>query len=149
MIKKKRRAKKERVMIDGEWYRITPTGRIGAHLTRNGGWETESEHMGKIRSAIRLASKYWKPAAECMEAASRPYTGKDKRIKKEYQCARCKKWGVRATREANHKVECGTLTKYDHLPAFCARTFKESKDDYECLCKTCHKAETARQRRDK
>ena len=141
---RKKKAVRERVEIDGKWHT-----KRGVHLSRNDGWETESEHMGKIRSALRNASRFWKPATKCLEAASRPYQGPDKRKKKEYQCNSCKKWFIRAKVEVNHKEPCGSLRCYADIPAFLVRLFIENVSGYEVLCKgvgSCHQKETNAQR---
>jgi hypothetical protein len=102
--------------------------------------------MAKIRSSLRNASKFWKPALAALEAAWRPYTGTNKRIKKEYQCKACKEWMVRAKVEINHIVACGSLKSYDDVLQFLQRLFCESPSDYEILCKECHLKETKLQR---
>lgn len=126
---------------DGKFY--SPRGK---ELTRNLNTQTQSEHMGCIRSALRSASRYWKPAMKCLENASRPYVGADKRKKKEYQCANCKQWCIRSKVEVNHIFECGTLRDYEDVPEFLTRLFCEDVNGYEVLCKECHKVETNRQR---
>lgn len=139
-----RKKARTRTLKDGKWYSAR-----GVELTRNGGWETESEHMAKIRSALRNVSKFWKPAVAALEAVSRPYTGTNKRIKKEYQCYTCKKWMVRAKVEVNHILPCGTLKCYDDVPLFLTNLFCEYSESYEILCKECHLKETKRQREEK
>lgn len=136
-----RKKARTRTLKDGKWYSAR-----GVELTRNGGWETESEHMAKIRSALRNASKFWKPALAALEAAGRPYTGMNKRIKKEYQCKECKEWMVRAKVEINHIVACGSLKNYDDVILFLQRLFCENASDYEILCKECHLRVTKEQR---
>jgi len=117
--------------------------------TRNLGTETESGHMGRIRSALRSLSRFWKPALAALNAAHRPYTGTNKRIKHEYQCAACKQWHIRKQVEINHKVPCGTLKCYEDLPGFLNRLFIEDITGYSILCKECHLTETAQQRKGK
>lgn len=114
--------------------------------TRNLNTETESEHMGKIRSALRRLSRFWKPALASLELVHRPYTGTNKRIKHEYLCASCNCWKIRKDVEINHKVPCGTLKSYNDVSAFLERLFCEDVHGYSVLCKECHKAETAVQR---
>lgn len=114
--------------------------------TRNLNTETDSEHMGKIRSALRRLSRFWKPALECLKRAHRPYTGTNKRIKHEYQCAECKEWKIRKEVQINHIVPCGTLKSYGDVPGFLDRLFCEDVEGYNILCTKCHKETTMEQR---
>lgn len=115
--------------------------------TRNLQTETESGHMGRIRSALRRLSRFWKPALAALDAVRRPYVGPNKRLKHEYKCAVCKKWFQRKLVEINHKVPCGTLRSYEDVPSFLERLFCEDTAGYSVLCKECHKAETKEQLR--
>jgi 5-methylcytosine-specific restriction endonuclease McrA len=110
--------------------------------SRNGGTMTESQYFSKIRSILRSGFRYWKPMQLALEAASRPSQSLNKRIKKEYQCAKCKKWFKRADVEIDHKVECGSLTNYEDIVPFIQRLTKENVDAYQILCKPCHKLKT-------
>lgn len=115
--------------------------------TRNLKTETESEHMGKIRSALRRLSRFWKPATASLALVHRPYSGDNKRIKHEYLCYSCKCWYQRKLVEINHIVPCGTLKSYDDVSGFLERLFCEDVKGYTVLCKECHKLETATQRK--
>lgn len=139
-----KKAPRKRVEWNGMYF--TPRG---THLARNNGWQTEAEHMAAIRSALRSASRFWKPAAAALEAASRPYTGTNKRIKKEYQCVMCLSWLVRAKVEINHIMPCGTLKCYEDVVQFLYNLFAEDVSAYEVVCKECHKGITAKQREDR
>jgi 5-methylcytosine-specific restriction endonuclease McrA len=110
--------------------------------SRNGGTMTESQYFSKIRSILRSGFRYWKPMQLTLEAASRPSQSLNKRIKKEYQCAKCKKWYKRADVEIDHKVECGSLSSYEDIVPFIQRLTKENIDAYQILCKPCHKLKT-------
>lgn len=134
----KKKNKKSRVEIDGKWFRITPTGRIGVELTHNGHTMTESEFFGRIRSALRQATKFWVPALQALEQASTPYTGIDKRIKKVYACSICQVVGSRTTVHVDHIIACGSLKTFDDVGDFCRRAFAESATDYQVLCKPCN-----------
>lgn len=114
--------------------------------TRNLGTETESEHMGKIRSALRRLSRFWKPALKALKNAERAYKGTNKRQKYEYKCFYCEKWLPRKNVEINHEVPCGTLTKYEDVTGFLYRLFCENVEGYNVLCKECHKVITKEQR---
>ncbi len=116
--------------------------------TRNLNTETESEHMGKIRSALRRLSRFWKPALAALESVKRPYTGPDKRTKWEYKCKECLIWTVRKNVQINHVVPCGTLKSYEDTPSFLSRLFCEDvKKGYSILCKECHIGVTKEQRK--
>jgi 5-methylcytosine-specific restriction endonuclease McrA len=116
--------------------------------TRNGGSETHSQHMGKIRSALRNISRWWKPFAIALKNASHTsYVGKAKRVL--YLCACCNKLHGRKNVEVNHIIPLGSLKSYADLPGFCERLFVEDISHLEVLCKECHKEETARQREER
>lgn len=119
---------------------------IKVERTRNLKTETESGHMGKIRSALRRLSRFWKPALSALDAAHRPYKGPNKRLKNEYKCATCNEWFPRKNVEINHKIPCGSLKSYEDVPSFLGRMFCEDVKGYSVLCKECHKAETKEQR---
>lgn len=114
--------------------------------TRNLKTETESEHMGKIRSALRKLSRFWKPALKALEEVKAPYCGPNKRVKYQYKCEQCSKTFQRKDVEINHKVPCGTLKSYEDVPGFLERLFCEDVKKYSVLCKDCHKQETKEQR---
>lgn len=116
--------------------------------TRNGGHETQSMHMGKIRSALRNLSRWWKPFAVALKNASHiSYSGKAKRVL--YLCASCNKLHGRKSVEVNHIIPLGSLKTYQDLPGFCERLFVEDISKLEVLCKDCHKEETAKQREER
>jgi len=116
--------------------------------TRNGGHETQSMHMGKIRSALRNLSRWWKPFVIALKNASHiSYSGKAKRVL--YLCASCNKLHGRKSVEVNHIIPLGSLKTYQDLPGFCERLFVEDISKLEVLCKECHKEETAKQREER
>jgi len=109
--------------------------------TRNGGTETESMHMGKIRSALRNLSRFWKPI---QEARKRNKFGTGRNAK--YYCDACGGLFLSVEIEVNHKVQVGSLKTYADIPDFCQRLFSENIDDYEVVCKNCHLEITKNQR---
>jgi len=116
--------------------------------TRNGGSETHSQHMGKIRSALRNISRWWKPFTIALKAASvKCKIGG--RIRVLYLCANCKRMLDRKSVEVNHMIPLGSLKTYEDLPGFCERLFVEDISKLEVLCKECHKGETAKQREER
>jgi len=124
-------------------------GRKRAIRDRNLNTETNSEHMGKIRSALRRLSRFWKPALKSLEEAHRPYQGDNKRVKHEYQCSECKQWNIRKNVQINHVVPCGALKSYTDVPSFLERLFCEDVQGYSILCIECHKKETKEQKDDR
>lgn len=110
--------------------------------SRNGGTMTESQYFSKIRSILRSGFRYWKPMQIALDKASRPSQSLNKRIKKEYCCAKCKKWFKRADVEIDHIEECGSLSKYEDIVPFIQRLTKEEVTAYDILCKPCHKIKT-------
>lgn len=117
--------------------------RIKLTKTRNAGKWTESEYFSRVRSALRRVFRYWIPMQKALELASRPSQSDNKRLKKEYQCAKCKKWRKRNDMQIDHKVECGSLKTYDDIVPFLQRLTVEDINAYQILCKnTCHKQKT-------
>jgi len=111
--------------------------------TRNAGTWTESEYFSKIRSALRNAFRYFKPITNALERASRPSQSENKRLKKEYQCAQCKKWFPRKEVEVDHIEECGSLSGYEDIVPFIIKLTREENEAYQILCKDkCHKEKT-------
>jgi 5-methylcytosine-specific restriction endonuclease McrA len=105
--------------------------------TRCGGQWTEARYWAFIRGALRQAAQRYPAKWQAREAASRPSQLADKRVKKEYQCAICKKWFKKNETQMDHIEPAGELTKYEHLPGFTERLFCEP-EEYRCLCKKCH-----------
>ena len=110
--------------------------------SRNAGTMTESQYFSKIRSMLRSGFRYWKPMQLALEAASRPSQSTNKRIKKEYQCAKCKKWFKRADVQIDHIEEAGSLNNYDDIVPFIQRLTKEDVSAYRILCKPDHTLKT-------
>ena len=112
---------------------------IRVERTHNANTLTESQFFSKIRSALRNAFRYWKPAQIALNAASRPNQDKtNKRLKKQYQCAKCKKWFKRDDVEIDHIIECGSLKCYEDIVPFLKRLIPEDPNAYQILCKKDH-----------
>jgi hypothetical protein len=139
-----KKAPRKRIQKDGKYYTVR-----GVELTRNDGWWTEAEFWARIRSALRGMSKWWRPKLRHLEDGSRPYKGTNKRIKKEYQCERCKKWFVKAKIEMDHIDEVGSLVCVEDIPGFINRLFIEYGQGWMRLCKPCHLVKTNTKRGDK
>jgi hypothetical protein len=121
-----------------------PVKRSRVAKTRNSGTLTESQYFSKIRSALRNAFRYWKPMQVALEKASRPSQSENKKLKKEYQCNKCKKWFKRADVQIDHIEECGSLLSYDDIVPFLKRLTVEDVNAYQILCKQHHKEKTSK-----
>lgn len=76
---------------------------------------------------------------KALDNASRPSESDNKRLKKEYKCAYCHLWFPRKSVEIDHKIQAGSLRCYDDVVPFLIRLTSENVDDYQILCKPCHK----------
>jgi hypothetical protein len=146
MPKKIRKKKPERIEIDGKWYRLKSNGKPGVELTRNGNTMTESEFFGRIRSALRRATRFWVPAVRAIEKATKPYNGPDKRVKKVTQCVACGDWVARSKIQADHITPCGSLRSFADIAGFCERAFVEGEESFQPMCKTCHTQKSKEER---
>lgn len=119
-----------------------PDRKSRVEKTRNLNSLTESEYFSKLRSALRSAFRFWKPAMKALEDVSRPsQDATNKRLKKQYRCSNCKRWYARSNVEVHHVVECGSLKGYDDVVPFIQRLCCEDPAGYKILCKPCHKEE--------
>lgn len=115
--------------------------------TRNAGTLTESQFWGLIRSALRSKFRYWKPMQLALDKASRPNQSSNKRLKKEYQCAKCKNWFKRDDVQIDHVIPCGSLKSYDDIQGFIERLTIEDPKGFQILCKEDHKEKTNSERK--
>ena len=114
--------------------------------TRGAGTLTEAQFWTKIRSALRSASRYWKPILVCKNNSRRLYKGLNKRQRFEYQCSKCKKWFKEKEISVDHIVPCGALNSYNDIPRFVERLFVE-EEGLQVLCDLCHNEKTNKERR--
>lgn len=113
-------------------------------LSRNAQTMTEAEYWGKVRSALRKAFAYWKPAQAAMKHAEcgarvNPKTG---RQKKAYRCAICGLEGFSEEMQLDHIDPCGTLRSSEDLVKFLERLTCEDSSQFQLLHKTCHQQKT-------
>ena len=111
-------------------------------LCRNGNTMTNAQYFSKIRSVLRSGFRYWNPMQQALKLASRPSQSLNKRLKTEYICEHCKNWFKRADVEIDHKIECGSLQKYEDIVPFIQRLTQEEPSSYAILCKPCHRIKT-------
>lgn len=113
--------------------------------TRCGGTWTEARYFNFLRGVQRMGFRKYPPKYQCLEAASRPSQGTDKRTKTEYQCAVCLMWFKKKDVEVDHIVPAGSFTTAEHIKGFIMRMFCEVSD-LRCVCVSCHKQITAKAR---
>lgn len=127
-------AKKEtRRLIDGKWYRITPTGRVGVELTHCCNTLTKAQMIARVLSALREATRYWLPKTKKLEE------GRRKRPSGEWEnnCEKCNKWFRLNDLEADHIIPCGGMNCFSKAQQWLERAFVEI-EGYQRLCRTCH-----------
>lgn len=112
--------------------------------TRGAGTMTESQYWGKVRSALRKAFAYWRPAQLVLEQAecgtrTNPKTGRQKKV---YRCAICLDVGYREEVQIDHIDQCGSLLKPDDLAPFLERLTCEDSSKFQVLHKECHQQKT-------
>jgi len=112
--------------------------------TRNANTMTEAEYWGKVRSALRKAFAYWKPAQLAMKSAecgtrTNPKTGKERKV---YRCAMCGKADYPEEMQIDHIEPCGSLRSSEDLVAFLERLTCEDTSKFQVLHKACHQAKT-------
>lgn len=117
--------------------------------TRNGGTETEAQHFGKIRSALRSLTRFtWQPKKTALLNAQQiSYSGKKKIML--YRCAVCSGLYTAKKVEVDHIVPVGSLKSYTDLAGFCERLFVEDPSLLRVVCETCHQEITNEARRSK
>lgn len=113
--------------------------------TRNGGTQTEAAYWGSVRSCLRRAFRFWKPAQEALRRARVAKAGKHN-AKWAFLCCDCQKLFRRAAVEIDHLVPCGALTSFEHVGDFLRRLTPESPDDYAIRCHSCHQKKTTKER---
>lgn len=128
------------------------TGKRKARVerTRNGGTLTEAGYWGYVRSSLRRAFRFWKPAVIALKKVQVPMKGPRGR-KWGYICAGCGKLYLRTQVQIDHKEPAGALTDYAHVGDFLRRLTPEAPEAYQVLCtgegtNGCHDAKTARER---
>lgn len=106
-------------------------------------WEvwTEARFWTFIRSALRVAWNKYPPKYEALKQAecgkrTNKATG---RLAMHCTCAKCGGAFVKKDVVVHHRIDAGSLKKYEDLPAFVEHLFC-SADDLDVVCKECHHA---------
>ncbi len=131
-VKKKRKVTER----DGKFY--TPRGAL---LTRASHTKTEAEFWASILSALRRATKYWKPKLDKLYENRRPNESANKNLDWEYQCNHCKEWFAESKMDVDHIIPCGGINGLDKVCGWIERAFVEM-DGFQKLCKPCHTIKT-------
>lgn len=110
------------------------------------GTMTKAAFFSFIRSGLRQKSRRWKPIYDCLNAAKRPSKDKkNKRLKWQFLCKKCKSWVPRTEITVDHIIPAGSLNSLEDLPGFVSRLFCEV-DGLQAICKNCHAAKTEEER---
>jgi len=113
---------------------------------RAGDTWTESRYFQFIRTALRGAFSRYPVKYKVIKARQRNLTGQ--RNKDEHQCAEYNEWFKGKEVQVDHIKPAGSLKCYDDLHSFVSNLFCEA-DNLQVLCKPCHKAKTAEERKKK
>jgi hypothetical protein len=140
MIKKKTKKIRKVTEKDGKFY--TPRG---VELTRAHHTKTEAEFWAFILSALRKATKYWKPKMVKLEEGRRPSQSSNKRLKWEFSCESCKGWFPQSEIEIDHIIPCGGINGLDKVCNWIIKAFVEI-EGFQRLCTTCHAEKTRGER---
>ena len=112
---------------------------------RNGGTWTEAKYWGHLRSALRRAFRFWKPAIDALNAARIPCTTRPNQ-KWAYRCFDCGKYFIRKEVQIDHVIPCGTLLGPEDVARFLQRLTTEDPNGFTVRCKKCHQAKTTAER---
>lgn len=112
--------------------------------TRNLETMTEAEYWGKVRSALRKAFAYWKPAEAALKAAQcgHKLNTETGRHNQAFRCAGCDGLFLRGEMYKDHIDPVGTLKAPEDLAPFLASLTEEDPSKFQALCKPCHQRKT-------
>lgn len=111
----------------------------------NAGTMSVVEFWSMIRSALRKASRWWKPVVAVKMKNRRKYNGPNKRLKFEYQCNICKNWFPEKHINVDHITPAGSLMSSDDLKGFVERLFCEEVG-LQIACSGCHNKKTQKEK---
>ncbi len=139
----------KRKCVEGVWYAITPTGRIGkVPLTRCSNTMTEAGFKAWVLSGLAALTYKWPPANEAWQINTRPKPkGTPGRHFIEHQCAHCGIWGPKKSKkndfglELDHIIPKGGLSDFSKAGEWVEKAFVEVPG-YQKLCVPCHRKKT-------
>ena len=102
---------------------------------------TEARYRTFVRSALRKAWSKWPPKFEALRAARRPSQSDNKRLKWEFQCARCGLWHRGDEVSVDHITPWGDPWSMTFEQAL--RALLVPIQELQVLCKKCHDLKTA------
>lgn len=121
---------------DGHFYT-----KRGVELTRAYNTKTEAEFWSFILSALRAATKFWKPKMVKLLDGRRESQSSNKRLKWEFSCESCKGWFPQTEIQIDHIVPCGGINGIDKVVPWIIKAFVEI-DGFQRLCLSCHTKKT-------
>jgi 5-methylcytosine-specific restriction endonuclease McrA len=116
--------------------------------TRNYNTFTEAKYWGLIRSSLRKAFQFWRPAQEAKKLVRRKLLING-HVRWMYQCANCEDFFTDKETQVDHVEPLGPLSELRHLPEFVNRLTPESLGAFQCVCKGCHQLKTNAERRER
>lgn len=115
--------------------------------TRNAGTFTEADYFQAIRSALRDAFRYWKPAQIALQNARFRYMLPSGKTIWAFRCADCGRGFRREGVHIDHVEPVGALRDLAHLADFVRRLTPEDPAAYKIRCvKVCHAAKSGEER---
>lgn len=109
---------------------------------------SSAKFFGFLRSGLRATYNKWPAKWEVLKAAKRPYEGKGKRQKWEFQCHSCNKWKAQKDVSVDHIVPAGALNSFEDIAGFVERLFV-GPEGLQVLCSECHGVKTQKERNEK
>ena len=134
--KKPKKAKRLPIEKDGKFYTVR-----GVELSRNDHTMTEAQFWAFILSALRKATKFWKPKLRKLHEGRRPSQSDNKRLKWENSCELCLSWVPESQIEIDHINPCLGINGIDKVCGWIERAFVEI-EGFQRLCKDCHQLKT-------
>lgn len=101
---------------------------------------TEARYRTFVRSALRKAWMKWPPRFEALRRASRPNQSDNKRLKNEYQCAKCQQWHRQDAVSVDHTTPWGDPWSMSFTDAL--RALLVPVEELQVLCNPCHDTKT-------
>lgn len=123
----------------------SPAAKARVPRTHNNGTMTEAQFWGAVRSGLRRAFRFWKPALAALKAARVASKGPHGR-KWLYLCADCQKLFPRKQVQIDHVIPCGSLRNFAEVGPFLERLCAPNMADFAIRCSACHQSKTNAER---